>query len=71
VLSVRAFAGRIYSQADEGRELAVASYGFWRKRLYGDPNALGQPIELNGKLYTLLGAESLRLSHYGRNETLN
>ena len=55
VLGIRAYAGRLYSQADEGRELAVASYGFWRKRLHADPNVLGQPIQLAGKLYTLVG----------------
>jgi putative ABC transport system permease protein len=55
VLGVRPYAGRLYSQADEGRELAVSSYGFWRKRLRGDPHTLGQPIELAGRLYTLVG----------------
>ncbi|HEV3199164.1 MAG TPA: FtsX-like permease family protein [Bryobacteraceae bacterium] len=55
VLGIHPSAGRLYSQTDEGRELAVASYGFWRKRLHGDPNALGQPIQLNGRLYALVG----------------
>ncbi|MGA2133053.1 MAG: FtsX-like permease family protein [Bryobacteraceae bacterium] len=55
VLGVRAYAGRLYSQADEGRALAVASYGFWRKRLHGDRNAIGHPIRLEDQLYTLAG----------------
>lgn len=55
VLGIHAYAGRLYAQADEGRELAVASYGFWRKRLHGDPNTLGQSIQLAGRLYTLVG----------------
>lgn len=55
VLGVRASAGRLYTQSDEGRPVAVASYGFWRKRLNADPNAIGRPLELNGRLYTLLG----------------
>ncbi|MFN7998019.1 MAG: ABC transporter permease [Bryobacteraceae bacterium] len=55
VLGIHAYAGRLYSQADQGRELAVASYGFWRKRLHGDPHALGQPVHLAGGLYTLIG----------------
>lgn len=55
VLGIRASAGRLYSQADQGREFAVASYGFWRKRLRGDANTLGQPIQLNGRLYTIIG----------------
>ncbi len=49
------YAGRLYSQADEGRELAVASYGFWRKRLHGDPNAVGRSVQLAEGLYTLVG----------------
>jgi len=55
VLGIHASVGRLYSQPDEGRELAVASHGFWRKRLHADMNALGQPIQLNGRLYTLVG----------------
>lgn len=55
VLGVRASAGRLYTQSDEGRPVAVASYGFWRKRLNADLNAIGRPLELNGRLYTLLG----------------
>ncbi len=55
VLGIRASVGRLYSQQDAGHELAVASHGFWRKRLHGDANALGQPIQLNGRLYTLVG----------------
>jgi putative ABC transport system permease protein len=55
VLGVRAYAGRLYSQADDGHELAVSSYGLWRKRLHADPHVVGQPIQLAGKLYTLVG----------------
>jgi putative ABC transport system permease protein len=55
VLGIPAYAGRLYSQADEGRELAVSSNGFWRKRLHADPRAVGQSIQLAGKLYTLVG----------------
>src|SRR5258708_6117866 len=55
VLGIRAYTGRLYSHADEGREFAVASYGFWRKRLHADPSTLARPIELNGKLYTIVG----------------
>jgi len=55
VLGVGALRGRLYSQAAEGREFAVLSYGFWSRRLHGDLRTLGQPISLNGKLYTVLG----------------
>jgi putative ABC transport system permease protein len=53
VLGVTPFAGRLYTQSDEGRDLAVVSYSFWRKRLGGDPAALGRPLQLNGRIYTI------------------
>jgi putative ABC transport system permease protein len=55
VLGVGAGLGRLYSQGDEGRPVAVVSYGFWRKRLNGDPNIIGHPLQFNGRLYTILG----------------
>jgi putative ABC transport system permease protein len=55
VLGVRAFAGRLYSQSDEGRELAAVSHGFWRRRPGGNRNIIGTAIELNGKLHTIVG----------------
>lgn len=55
VLGIRASLGRLYSQADQGREFAVASYGFWHKRLHADPDIIGHAIELNGRLFTIVG----------------
>jgi hypothetical protein len=55
VLGVGASRGRLYSQADEGREFAVLSYGFWSRRLRANPSAVGLPIQLNGRLFTVLG----------------
>ena len=54
-LGVGPSVGRLYSQGDEGRAIAVVSYGFWRKRLHADPNAVGRPLELNGRSYLALG----------------
>jgi putative ABC transport system permease protein len=53
VLGVRASNGRLYSQRDVGNEFAVISYGFWRKRLHSNVHAIGQPIELDGRFYTV------------------
>jgi predicted permease len=53
VLSVTPFAGRLYSQSDEGHDLAVVSYSFWRKRLGADPAAIGGSLRLNGRTYTI------------------
>jgi putative ABC transport system permease protein len=55
VLGVGAELGRLYSQADEGRPVAVVSYGFWRARLHSDPNIVGRSLQFNGRLYTILG----------------
>jgi len=55
VLGVGASAGRLYSRGDEGREIAVVSRGFWRKRLQAKLSALGEPLRLNGRLYTIAG----------------
>ncbi|PYT25459.1 MAG: hypothetical protein DMG57_25100 [Acidobacteria bacterium] len=55
VLGVGSSAGRLYSQSDEGLQVAVVSYGFWRKRLHSNPNVVGHPLQFNGKLYTVLG----------------
>lgn len=55
VLGVGPSAGRLYSQADEGRDFAVVSYGFWRKRLHAGKHAIGQPLQLNGRFYIVLG----------------
>jgi predicted permease len=55
VLGVGASAGRLYSQADEGRPVAVVSYGFWRGRLGGDAHIAGRSLQLNGHLYVVTG----------------
>lgn len=55
VLGVGSFIGRLYSESDQGRPVAVLSYGFWRKRLHSDPNVTGSPLNIGGNLYTVLG----------------
>ena len=55
VLGVGASAGRLYSQADEGRPVVVVSNGFWRRRLGGDVHVVGRALKLNGHLYTVTG----------------
>jgi putative ABC transport system permease protein len=55
VLGVSAVRGRLFSQGDEGRPVAVVSYGFWRTRLHSDPNVIGRSLQLNGRFYTILG----------------
>ncbi len=54
VLGVRAGAGQLFTARDSGPAI-VASYGFWKRRLNGDPGVVGRPMELNGQFYTLEG----------------
>ena len=35
--------------------VAVVTYGFWKKRLGGDPHVLGRMLVLDGKPYTVVG----------------
>ena len=35
--------------------MAVISYGFWMRRLAGEPNVLGRSLIVNGEAYTVLG----------------
>ena len=55
VLGIRPLIGRVYSQADEGRLVAVVSYGCWTRRLHSDPNVVGRALQLNGRVYTVVG----------------
>ncbi|HEV2715501.1 MAG TPA: ABC transporter permease [Terriglobales bacterium] len=57
-LGVKPMLGRAFS-ADEDRSggppVALISYTFWQKRFSGSAGAIGQPLNLDGKTYTVLG----------------
>lgn len=57
VLGVEPMLGRGLTQddADRGEPVAVLSHAFWQRRLGGDPNAVGKPIQLNGSPFTVIG----------------
>jgi MacB-like periplasmic core domain len=55
VLGVHPGIGRFYSQAEEGRPVAVVRHGFWIRRLHSDLHVVGQGLHLNGRVYTVLG----------------
>jgi len=58
VLKVGALIGNVFSEQDPRlREdaLVVISYGLWRSHFGADPAIVGQPIVLNGQIYTVLG----------------
>src|SRR5206468_5810977 len=49
--------GVLFSREDEVQALAkvIVSYGLWQERFGGNPGALGQSIQLDGKAYTVVG----------------
>jgi putative ABC transport system permease protein len=55
VLGIQPAAGRLYTQKDESSLVAVVSHGFWRDRLASDSAALGRPLRVSGRTYTLIG----------------
>jgi len=46
--------GRGFSPGDPD-EVAVVAHQFWRNHLHGDPAAVGRPIRLDGRPYTVVG----------------
>jgi predicted permease len=59
VLGVRPVIGRAISRADDeerdAHPITVISYRFWQQRFGGAPSAIGQPIIVNGRTYTVVG----------------
>ena len=59
VLGVRSELGRLLTPADAsksgGDQVAVISYGLWRRRFNADPDMVGKTIKLNGNAYTVVG----------------
>jgi len=57
-LGVNAAVGRTLEPEDDRPEaprVAVITYGLWQRRFGGDASLVGQPLELNGMSYTLVG----------------
>jgi predicted permease len=58
-MGVPALIGREFTPADvtngKAAPVAVLSYLFWQKEFAGDRNVLGQTLELDHKLYTVIG----------------
>src|SRR2546430_3448193 len=57
-LGVKPVVGRIFSAQEDqagGPPLALISYGLWQRRFAGNPAALGQSLNLDGRSYNILG----------------
>jgi putative ABC transport system permease protein len=57
ILGVPTALGRTFLESEDqpGQDVAVLSYGLWRRRYGGDPNALGRTITLDRRPYTIVG----------------
>jgi putative ABC transport system permease protein len=59
VLGVKPYRGRFFVPEEDttrgGHPVIVLAYGFWQRRLGGDPAAVGRTIALNGSAYTVIG----------------
>jgi predicted permease len=56
-LGIEPILGRVFTQQqDEAREpVAVISYALWMNRYQRNPNVIGRSIELNRKVYSIIG----------------
>jgi predicted permease len=60
--------GRLLQPADDrpgAPPVAVLHHAFWQTRLGGDPDALGRPLELNGRTFTVVGIAPPRFQGHG------
>jgi predicted permease len=58
VLRTQALLGRVFgeSECQPGRDaVAVLNYGFWQRRFGGDPAIIGRRIQLDQRVYTIVG----------------
>jgi predicted permease len=54
VLGVQAVLGRTLTDGDR-EPVAVISHRFWQRRFAGDPNVIGRPLVLQGRVFTIVG----------------
>jgi putative ABC transport system permease protein len=45
--------------------VTMISYGFWQRRFGGDPNIIGQSIQLDDKPHTIIGVMAQQFKHHG------
>jgi putative ABC transport system permease protein len=58
MLGTRAGIGRLFTSAEDApgaAPTAILGYGTWIRRYGGDPQAIGRPVTVNGKIYQIVG----------------
>jgi putative ABC transport system permease protein len=58
VLRTNAMLGRVFneSQCQPGRDsVALLNYAFWQRQFASDPLVVGRPVQLDGRVYTIIG----------------
>jgi len=58
VLGVNPLRGRVFTSEEDKPDrdmVALLSYGLWQRRFGGDPNLVGQRVNLDGSQYTVIG----------------
>ena len=69
VLGIKPVMGRTFSRDDEragggnGGFKVILTDGFWRQHFGGDPNVLGRTLELDRRLYTVIGVMPARFQY--------
>src|SRR5215813_2998838 len=65
-LGVSAVAGRLFGpeqEQPENQAVAVISSRLWHRRFKGAPDAIGKTIQLNGKIFTIIGVAPPELQY--------
>jgi predicted permease len=60
LLGMQPVIGRVFTEADapigpDPQRVAVLTYRFWQRRFAGQPNAIGQTLQLNSEPFTVIG----------------
>ena len=77
VLGIKPVIGRTFSRDDElagggtGGFKVILSDDFWRQHFGGDPNVLGRTVELDRRLYTVIGVMPPRFQYPIRSDPIS